>query len=76
MTSVSQVPEIHAVLCDLGLAWLMDDPDFQLLRTSSTFQGTTRWSSPESLCGSPRNIEGDVWSWAWLTWEVREALVL
>lgn len=47
----------------------MDDPDFEALNTS-TLNGSTRWCSPEFLLDEQRGIEGDVWSWAWLAWEV------
>lgn len=72
MTGEAHLP--RAALCDFGLAWLVDDPDFKLLETNSTFRGSTRWCSPEYLLDGRRGLEGDVWAWAWLVWEVGDTL--
>lgn len=58
-------------LCDFGLASPLQDPDFELLAMKSQMPGTVRWSSPETLRGAI-GIEGDVWAWGLLAWEVRK----
>lgn len=58
------------MLCDFGLANLLDDEAFRELATESGFKGTIRWSSPESLMDDCRTTKSDVWSFGWLVWEV------
>lgn len=65
---------LEGKLCDFGLASLIEDQTFKRLMLSE-FQGTARWCSPEVLLGF-RGIEGDVWAWAWLAWEVRGKFVV
>ncbi len=61
----------HAMLCDFGLANLLEDDAFRELATESGFKGTIRWSSPEALMEDRRSTKCDVWSFGWLIWEVR-----
>lgn len=60
-------------ICDFGLALLLRNEAFLPLAMASDFRGAIRWCSPEVLVqeGRERGIEGDVWAWAWLAWEVR-----
>ncbi|KIO23546.1 hypothetical protein M407DRAFT_50686, partial [Tulasnella calospora MUT 4182] len=62
--------ECRAVLCDFGLARLYEDSGFSRLETSTGFKGSLRWCSPEVINGEPRSPSGDVYSWAWLVWEI------
>ncbi|KIO23526.1 hypothetical protein M407DRAFT_214426 [Tulasnella calospora MUT 4182] len=59
-----------AILCDFGLARLHEHSGFGRLETSTGFKGSIRWCSPEILNGAPRAPASDVYSWAWLVWEI------
>lgn len=59
--------EARCQVTDFGLAFMLGDPIFDLLR--SGIVGTVRWSSPEALKGDP-GTEADIWAWAWVAWEV------
>ncbi|KAG9040569.1 hypothetical protein FS837_000450 [Tulasnella sp. UAMH 9824] len=60
----------RALLCDFGLARLQEDSGFSRLETSTGFKGSIRWCSPEILNGEPRTPPSDIYSWAWLVWEI------
>ncbi|KIO27640.1 hypothetical protein M407DRAFT_232421, partial [Tulasnella calospora MUT 4182] len=62
--------EYKARLCDFGLARLHEDSGFGRLETSTGMKGSIRWCSPEILNGAPREPTSDVYSWAWLVWEI------
>ncbi|KIO27683.1 hypothetical protein M407DRAFT_23112 [Tulasnella calospora MUT 4182] len=62
--------DFRARLCDFGLARLHEDSGFGRLETSTGFKGSIRWCSPEILNGAPRAPTSDVYSWAWLVWEI------
>ncbi|KAG8995436.1 hypothetical protein FRB90_000184 [Tulasnella sp. 427] len=62
--------DFKARLCDFGLARLLEDNGFERLETSTGFKGSIRWCSPEVLDGKPRSSTSDVYSWAWLVWEI------
>ncbi|KAG9014082.1 hypothetical protein FRB90_005630, partial [Tulasnella sp. 427] len=62
--------DFRARLCDFGLARLLEDNGFERLETSTGFKGSIRWCSPEVLDGQPRSSTSDVYSWAWLVWEI------
>lgn len=59
--------QVRGELCDFGLAFLLDDPVFQALR--SELKGSTRWRSPEALFDEA-GVEADVWALGCLVWEV------
>lgn len=59
----------RAILCDFGLATVMDD-ELTALATSNEFKGSTRWCSPEVLSGESRSPSTDMWSWGCLALEV------
>lgn len=45
---------------------------FQEIVSETTQRGTVRWASPERLdSDDPPTPSSDVWSWGWLTREVR-----
>ncbi|KAG8902598.1 hypothetical protein FRC00_013759 [Tulasnella sp. 408] len=60
----------RATICDFGLAQALDE-DFAEITGQTTYRGNIRWASPERLNSNgalaPPN---DVWSWAWLIWEL------
>lgn len=58
------------MLCDFGLAQVIDQAYHSGLTTSDGFKGSVRWCSPEILEGKPRNAESDMWAWAYLVFEV------
>lgn len=59
----------RAVLCDFGLAQVLDE-EFERLASQSSHRGTLRWTSPERLSqDGPLAPPSDVWSWAWLIWQ-------
>lgn len=61
----------RGALCDFGSAHELDDM-FQEIATKGTQCCTVRWASPERLdSNDPPEPSSDVWSWGWLTWEVR-----
>ncbi|KIO33994.1 hypothetical protein M407DRAFT_227190, partial [Tulasnella calospora MUT 4182] len=62
--------KFKALLCDFGLARLHEDSGFGRLETSTGFKGSIRWCSPEVINGGPRSLSSDVYSWAWLVWEI------
>lgn len=61
----------HGALCDFGSAHELDEM-FQEIVTVTAQRCTVRWASPERLdSNDPPTPSSDVWSWGWLTWEVR-----
>ncbi|KIO23545.1 hypothetical protein M407DRAFT_26997 [Tulasnella calospora MUT 4182] len=62
--------DFKARLCDFGLARVHEDSGFGRLETSTGFKGSIRWCSPEIINGGPRTPTSDVYSWAWLVWEI------
>ncbi|KAG8892955.1 hypothetical protein FRC01_013855, partial [Tulasnella sp. 417] len=59
----------RAVLCDFGLAQVLDE-EFERLASQSYHRGTLRWTSPERLSqDEPIAPSSDIWSWAWLIWQ-------
>lgn len=56
-----------AVLCDFGLAKILEDVPSGLT-TTSTSACTLRYAAPELIQGdgSPRTLASDVWAWACL----------
>ncbi|KAG8905545.1 hypothetical protein FRB99_008744 [Tulasnella sp. 403] len=60
----------HAMLCDFGLAQVIDEEYHSGLTTSDGFKGSIRWCSPEIFEGQPRSTESDVWAWSYLVFEV------
>lgn len=75
LTKLSVCDQVNLLVCDqksgklsdFGLAVILEDATFNELR--SYVKGNYRWLSPEALDGV-WGIEADVWSWAWLVWEV------
>lgn len=64
--------ETRAVLCDFGLARLLNDPMFKGLESTNFGNHMTiRWASPEVINGGERNRDSDLWAFGWLVWEVR-----
>ncbi|KIO23712.1 hypothetical protein M407DRAFT_77776 [Tulasnella calospora MUT 4182] len=62
----------RAAICDFGLAQVLDE-EFERLASQTIHRGTIRWTSPERLDDNgPLTPSSDVWSWAWLIWEVRQ----
>ncbi|KAG9018098.1 hypothetical protein FRB90_012287 [Tulasnella sp. 427] len=60
----------HAAICDFGLAQVLDE-EFERLASQTIHRGTVRWTSPERLDDDgPLAPSSDVWSWAWLIWEI------
>lgn len=59
----------RAVLCDFGLSAVMQDTSTGLT-TGPGFQGSTRWSSPEVITGSPKTLKSDMWGWGCLALEI------
>lgn len=60
----------HALLCDFGLAKILDK-EFKGLQTTGTWKGSMRWCAPEVLQGEPATTQSDIWSWGLLVREVR-----
>lgn len=62
----------RAMLCDFGLARVVDDQPTGLT-TSKILLGTCRYGSPEVvLFSQKRTLEADIWSWGCLLFEVRQ----
>ncbi|KAG9009033.1 hypothetical protein FRB90_008631 [Tulasnella sp. 427] len=60
----------RAAISDFGLAQVLDE-EFERLASQTIHRGTVRWTSPERLDNDgPLSPSSDVWSWAWLTWEI------
>ncbi|KAG9030421.1 Phosphatidylinositol (PI) 3-kinase [Tulasnella sp. UAMH 9824] len=59
----------RALLSDFGLAQAMEDGPTGL-STSSGFQGTFRYCSPEVLQGTSPNLQSDIWAWGCLALEI------
>lgn len=61
----------RGALCDFGSAHELDEM-FQDIASKTTQRCTVRWASPERLdSNDPPTPSSDIWSWGWLTWEVR-----
>lgn len=59
------------MICDLGLSTLDGHSEFNKLAPPRDTIGTLQWFSPEVLEGKSRKSRGsDVYSWAWVAWEV------
>lgn len=68
--------ERRALLCDFGLAKIMDEASHGFTTTDG-FKGSIAWGSPEVLKFGRRTVYSDVWAWALLVWEVsRSATVV
>ncbi|KAG8984882.1 hypothetical protein FRB93_006179 [Tulasnella sp. JGI-2019a] len=59
----------QALLCDFGLAKLVED-GHSGLSTSSNFHGSVRWCSPELFHDSPRSLASDIWAFGCVVIEV------
>ncbi|KAG8986292.1 hypothetical protein FRB90_004102, partial [Tulasnella sp. 427] len=68
--------DIRAVLCDFGLAEVLDSTEDgpSGLTTSRTIRGSLRYMAPELILemdGMPkRTLESDVWAWGCLLYEI------
>ena len=60
----------QAMLCDFGLARIVDDEGFKHLETSAELRASIPWCSPEVLDGQGANPESDIWALGCLVWEV------
>ncbi|KAG8980217.1 hypothetical protein FRB90_007746 [Tulasnella sp. 427] len=65
--------DLEAVLCDFGLATLIDEAGTSSgLTTSRTVKGTSRYMDPDLILNSDKkhNLFSDVWAWACTAFEV------
>ncbi|KAG8983500.1 hypothetical protein FRB90_005946, partial [Tulasnella sp. 427] len=60
----------RAVFCDFGLSRVFDNSGSQRPDTTSSFNGSIRWCSPELLEGATRSPKSDIYAWAWLVSEI------
>ena len=68
---VSYDVDVHALLCDFGLARQAEDATSVGLRGA----GTVRWQSPELWTENARkSFQSDVWAFGITTYEVCQAL--
>ncbi|KIO30574.1 hypothetical protein M407DRAFT_39361, partial [Tulasnella calospora MUT 4182] len=64
---------LDAVLCDFGLASLVQDPEIPSgFTTSRSIKGSTRYMSPELLLENEpkQSLASDVWGWACTVFEI------
>ncbi|KAG8895742.1 hypothetical protein FRB99_000377, partial [Tulasnella sp. 403] len=64
-------PRPRAVLCDFGLAKVMDNKHSGLTTTGFDTHGTTLYFSPEIIIDeSPRTLKSDIWAWGCLLFQM------